>query len=117
MLLVALKHIPSTVSIAPGQTFVEQNPEQCAEWLRGGFARPAEMAAPAAPAIDRKGLPDWTGAKVVIIASGPSLTEEQCLDVGAWRSARDDGTRREQHGRKPRCYFWWLFRGQQLGYL
>lgn len=92
--MIALKPIPSTVSIQPGQAFTEPDDERRAEWLRTGFARPAEMAAPEPPAVDRKGLPDWTGATVVIIASGPSLTEEQCAQVGAWRAAAEDGARR-----------------------
>lgn len=37
---------------------------------------------------------DWTGATVVIVASGPSLTEEQCEQVRAWRAADASGLRR-----------------------
>lgn len=94
MLLVALKEIPGTIQIVPGQTFIEPDDERREQWLRTGFARPLEMAAPAPHEPDRKGVPNWGGATVVIIASGPSLTEDQCARVGAWRAARDDGTRR-----------------------
>ena len=38
------------------------------------------------------GLPGWEGSDVVILASGPSLTLEQCEQVRAWRQA--DPTRR-----------------------
>lgn len=94
MLLVALKDIPGSIQIVPGQSFYEYNPELRATLLAQGFARPAEMAASAPQEPDRKGVPNWTGATVVILASGPSLTEEQCALVGAWRAERDDGTRR-----------------------
>lgn len=94
MLLVALKEIPGTIQIVAGQTFIEADDERRAQWIATGFARPAEMAAVAPPAPDRKGVPDWTGARVVVIASGPSLSLEQCECVGAWRAAVDDGSRR-----------------------
>lgn len=94
MLLVALKEIPGAIQIVSGQTFIEPDDERRAQWLALGFARPAEMAAAAPSAPDRKGIPDWTGARVVIVASGPSLTEEQCALVRDWRSANNDGTRR-----------------------
>lgn len=94
MLLVALKSIPGSIQIEPGQSFYEHNDELRAQLLDGGFARPAEMAVPKPAAVDRKGVPDWTGATVVIIASGPSLTEEQCEQVGDWRCASRNGLRR-----------------------
>ncbi len=89
MLLIALKQIPGTVQISPGQSFYEQNDDQRAQWLLNGFARPAEMQAvePVAakgPAM-RGPVPDWTGATVVIVASGPSLTVEQCDHVMMWQ--------------------------------
>lgn len=87
MLLVALKPIPGTIQIEPGQSFYELDSDRQAEWLRGGFARPAEMtvAAVEPPRVDRKGLPDWTAATVVIMASGPSMSAEQADLVADWR--------------------------------
>lgn len=90
MLLVALQHIPGPISIVPGQQFYEPNDEQRANLIRTGFARPAEAvlvaqesaAPPRAPS--RTAFPDWRYCRVVIIASGPSLTEEQCAQVASW---------------------------------
>lgn len=39
-------------------------------------------------------MPDWRGATVVVLASGPSLTEAQCERVRLWRQADDSGARR-----------------------
>lgn len=96
MLLIALKEIPGTIQIAPGQSFHEPNPEQREQWIRTGHARPANVEAIVKAGIDAKlsdgvefafinGVPDWRGATVAIIASGPSLTEDQCLHVEMWR--------------------------------
>lgn len=91
MLLVALQHIPGSISIAPGQQFYEPDAEQRANLIRTGFARPAEavMVAqePAAPRpkFSRTTFPNWAGCCVVIIAGGPSLTEEQCALAAAWQ--------------------------------
>lgn len=91
MLLVALQHIPGTISIVPGQQFYEPNDEQRATLIRTGFARPVEAVLvaqeTAAPAHvpPRTAFPDWTGCCVAIIAGGPSLTEGQCSEVALWR--------------------------------
>lgn len=88
MLLIALQHIPGTVSIVPGQQFYEPNDEQRANLIQSGFARPAEavMVAqePPAPLSRSTAFPDWTGCRAAIIAGGPSLTEEQCMQVASW---------------------------------
>ena len=80
MLLLALKDIPGSMQIAPGQTFFEPNDDQRAIWLAQGYAKPANEAVMA-----RDNSLDWTGSKVVIIASGPSLTTEQCAAVERWK--------------------------------
>lgn len=103
MLLIALQHIPGSISIAPGQQFYEPNSEQRATLIRTGFARPANeplpiaqpvnVSLPAAPSTEslpapspsRNRFPNWQKCRIVIIASGPSLTEEQCATVSQWR--------------------------------
>ena len=91
MLLVALQHIPGPISIVPGQQFHEYDAEQCATLIRTGFARPAEavMVAQEPPApqlkFSRTTFPNWASARVVIIAGGPSLTEEQCALAATWQ--------------------------------
>lgn len=100
MLLIALQNIPGTISIAPGQQFYEPNDEQRAMLIRTKFARPADASEPIETIVKAdlnakshddvelqliNGVPDWRGATVVIIASGPSLTEDQCLHVEMWR--------------------------------
>lgn len=87
MLLVALKTIPGSIQIAPGQTFYERDAEQFEQWLRNGFARPAEAVMVAAvddPVVLHAGK-TWVGATVVIVASGPSLTPDQCEAVALWQ--------------------------------
>ena len=83
-LLVALKEIPGSIQIAPGQTFYEQNPEMQEQLVRSGHARFAQPLASAPIPPELQPL-EWPGATVVIIASGPSLTEDQCSDVELWR--------------------------------
>ena len=81
--LVALKPIPGTIAIAPGATFIELDAERAALWVQSGHAR-AECDVPIAEGWN--GL-DWKGATVAILASGPSLTVEQCDAIRAWRGA------------------------------
>lgn len=100
MLLLALRPIPGPIQTLPGQTFYELSDTQREHWISGGFARPLDMAvadddarpAPAtvAPPALRNGVPNWTGMTVAILASGPSLTAEQCEAVGQWRAAGAD---------------------------
>lgn len=82
--LVALKAIPGPIAIPPGSTFVELDAERAAEYIKSGHARAERVAAEAPPGWN--GL-DWEGATVVILASGPSLTTEQCEAVRVWREA------------------------------
>lgn len=86
MLLVALKDIPGTIQIQPGQSFYEPNDDQREQLLRNGFARPAEAVLVATPEEKPRTYAGktWDGATVVIIAGGPSLTEEQCDAVAMW---------------------------------
>lgn len=90
MLLVALKNIPGSIQIAPGQSFYEHNPEYREQLLAQGFARPAEavlVAQEQAPSLkfSRTTFPNWKGCRAAVIAGGPSLTEDQCARVAAWR--------------------------------
>lgn len=90
MLLVALKKIPGTIQVEPGQSFYEPNDDNRALLLKEGFARPANpvpgvhLIGAAQPVSGDRPL-SWPGADVVIIASGPSLTAEQCDDVRLWQ--------------------------------
>lgn len=83
--LIALKAIPGTIAIPAGSTFIELDKDRAAEWIRTDFAKLPEAPAPKG----WKGL-DWSGGSVVILASGPSLTVEQCEAVRAWRDAASD---------------------------
>ena len=79
MNLVALRVIPSSVgTIQVGQRFRASDPE-ADELIKAGDAAPAGMLA-------WDGL-RWPQSMVVILASGPSLTVEQCETVRAWRAA------------------------------
>lgn len=78
--LVALKAIPGPIAILPGATFVELDDERAAEYVATGHARPV------AKREGWHGL-DWQGGSVAILASGPSLTPDQCAAVRAWRDA------------------------------
>lgn len=88
MLLRALKDIPTCINpIRAGEQFHEVNPLQAQEWIGGKYAEPvATLSQRNSRGWD--GL-YWDGATVVIIASGPSLTAEQCERVRAWREAGD----------------------------
>ena len=78
--LVALQAIPGTIQIVPGQTFRELDPERAAQWLRTGLAKVPDMP----NSRGWNGL-RWDGATVAILASGESLSAEQCAAVKAWR--------------------------------
>lgn len=83
MLLEALKPIPGTIQIVAGQTFHELDAEKAREWLEQGFAR-------AIGGANSRGWSDglrWDGADVAILASGESLSVEQCDAVRCWRDA------------------------------
>lgn len=99
--LLALKPIPGTIQIAPGQEFIETDPEQVRYWIDAGFARalfvdipikatiPHSAPAPKLAAIFNSRNWDglfWDGATVAILASGESFTQEQSDAVRAWRS-------------------------------
>jgi hypothetical protein len=82
MLLEALRDIPGTIQIVAGQQFHENDSEQAAYWLKTGFAR-----TPSGP--NSRGWVDglrWDGFSVAILASGPSLSVEQCDAVRKWRT-------------------------------
>lgn len=99
-LLIALKEIPGSIQIAPGQSFYELNNDQREQLIRSGHARLAHPQQDTKPPTTTSlvqvstnarelamvdGFPDWRGATAVIIASGPSLTQDQCLHVEMWR--------------------------------
>ncbi len=87
MLLEALQDIPSSVSaIMKGQTFREPDPARAQDYLVSGMARVP------VPKSNGSDFLSWPGAAVAILASGPSLSVEQCDAVKAWRDA--DPTRK-----------------------
>lgn len=109
MLLRALRDLPTSVNpIRRGDQFREENRERALDWIAGGYAEPWDAPAPAAPApasapapaavqapivkleLADSRLPRWDGCTVAVIASGPSLSLEQCQQVAAWRAARED---------------------------
>lgn len=87
MLLKALKDIPTTVNAIPaGSLFHELDGERAEQWVKQGYAEihtvpPGESLR--SPVVDDL---SWEGATAVIIASGESLTEEQCAKVQEWQS-------------------------------
>lgn len=84
MKLIALKTVPSSVGqIVSGQGF-NAGDAQGQELIRSGHARVDDGTEPAWDGIQ------WPGATVVILASGPSLTVEQCEAVRGWHEASDD---------------------------
>ncbi len=89
MELVALKDIPSCVSlIREGDTFHELNPVQGQEWIDTGYA-----ALPTPKLPTGSDILSWPGITVVALASGPSLSVEQCDAVRVWRDAQPDQRR------------------------
>lgn len=83
MNLVALKPVESSVgSIVAGQAFTAADADGL-ELIARGSARRADEA-PKWSGIR------WPGATVVILASGPSLTVEQCEAVQVWRESAGD---------------------------
>lgn len=90
-LLIALQEIPNSVAmITPGMRFIEQDPERAEYWIKQGYASPIETP----KRINARGWDGllWDGATVCLIASGPSLTQEQCDAAKKWRSG--SGNRR-----------------------
>jgi hypothetical protein len=79
MHLIALEVIGDQVgTIGKGQEFHVLNEDYAGYLIRTNRAKPYEKR--------WDGL-DWRGATVVIIASGPSLSEEQCAAVEQWKQA------------------------------
>ena len=84
--MLALKDVPSSIGAIPaGSIFMEPYDEQAALLERTGHAKRL-------PVVDRPVWDhhDWDGMTIVIIASGPSLTVEQCDLVRKWRSTGND---------------------------
>lgn len=79
--LVALRAIPGTISIAPGQEFIEPIQEQADHWLSTGFAKRPVVA----NGRGWSGL-NWGSQDVAILASGESLSLEQAEAVKVWRN-------------------------------
>lgn len=81
MLLEALQDVPSSVSaIRKGDVFREPDPDRARDYIKSGLAR-----APLIKAGNGSDVLSWPGATVVILASGPSLSVEQCDAVKVWR--------------------------------
>lgn len=94
ILLRALKQIPNSVaSIEKNQTFYESNPEQEQYWIKEGYAEPAVKLVDNVPKVNSRGWDGlmWDGSTVCILASGPSLTEEQVQAARTWRSEGEVG--------------------------
>lgn len=87
MNLVAVRTVPSSVgTIEVGCAFHAED-DRGRELVASGHAR----------LDDGKRVWDgirWPGATVVILASGPSLTADQCAAVKAWREVLSQGMRR-----------------------
>lgn len=83
MNLIAVRDIHSSVSVIPAGQAFHASDVHSAELIAAGMA-----AAPGALG-GWYGL-GWPGATVVILASGPSLTPEQCDAVRAWHDCSPD---------------------------
>lgn len=85
MLLKALKDLPTSVNtIREGDLFHEHNPDQVHEWIVTGYAEEYKFPINAPKPVEADLV--WGGATVVILASGESLTTEQCDLVKLWQS-------------------------------
>lgn len=101
MLLKALKDIPTSVNMIPrGDQFIEQDEVRALDWISQGYAE--QIIAPPKKVESPTALPEnvvaamsskpsfplsWRNCTAVIVASGPSLTEEQCEAVRVWHAA------------------------------
>lgn len=83
MLLRALKQIPGSIQIWPGQEFHSLDQDETQQWIKDGLAEPIEKALP----LGWSGGLDWRGCEVLIIASGPSLMPEQVTAAKKWRAS------------------------------
>ncbi len=100
MLLRALKDLPTSVNpIRRGDQFIEENREKALDWIASGYAEqfipasktaPPPVPAPAVAQVPEQRFPPWHGCTVVVVASGPSLSETQCETVRYWRETRGD---------------------------
>jgi len=98
MLLRALKDIPSSVGvIRAGQTFHDGDEVRAHDWISQGYAeqlidRPPPPAGAPEPSGALAQAPaqrwrlHWPGATVAIVASGESLSVEQCAQLALWHS-------------------------------
>lgn len=86
MLLKALKDLPTSVNtIRAGDLFHEHNAVQAEDWVKTGYATPYTYPVNEPKPVNADLV--WGGATVVILASGESLTVEQCEKVHAWQLA------------------------------
>lgn len=85
MLMEAIKTIPGSIHIVPGQRFIEPDAEKAAYWIKIGYAFDVT-----AVKVNKRGWDRliWDDATVVILASGESLTQEQCDAVQVWRAEK-----------------------------
>ena len=105
MKLRALKDLPTSVNlIQKGQEFIEEVEQRALDWISTGYAEkltppplrakvatpPLSTPGPEAFGAPAAGLPIWAGCTVAIIASGESLSTEQCAQVEEWRAMRAD---------------------------
>ncbi len=92
MWMIAIKEIPGSVSlIVPGQQFIEPDPERARIWLKNGIAEMANKP-PEERKTNRRGWDGllWDDMDVCIMASGPSMSQEQANQIKAWRTGRTD---------------------------
>jgi hypothetical protein len=87
--LVALQPVQLSVGTIQANTLFRATKLEAQKFVASGLAVPADQN----PALHWRGL-NWDGADVVILASGPSLSVEQCAAVQAWRAAEKYHMRR-----------------------
>ena len=86
MRLIALTDISDSIgTIRKGSAFICNNRLHADNLIAGKLAAPEETLRTWG---EENGM-DWRGMTVAILASGPSLSEEQCETVRAWREASD----------------------------
>lgn len=90
MRLIALQAIPGGMHIPAGAEFEEPNEEQAKLWMNSGMAKPKHplpVPEQKLPKLNSRGWDGlfWDKGQVVIIASGESLTEEQCEAARQWQ--------------------------------
>lgn len=87
--MIALKEFSHSVGVIEVNQRFKVNPTYARELIANGIAKTVDAAM-----IPQRAPRRWPGAHIVIMASGPSLTDEMIKTVGLWASAETDENRK-----------------------